>query len=540
MLTPSERGEWRRTSPFAILFFIGKQVRNYVRSIVQLAATFGALAFLARDNPYVFLAIPAGVVAIIAAAVLQYWFFRFKVEDERLLIRQGVFRKTALDLPFDRIQGINVERSLVDRVLGLVTVTLDTAGSVAAEGNLPSVNTALADQLRARVALQQQKSRSGDPKPADVPATAQRVPPAVDDAAGARDKPATRSSGQVLVRLTWGDMVRIGLANRNVLLAAAFLATLGETLDAAEETLARVFLSVQTTFTALDTAARTLFVAAAALAGLGVVAFFVIGAAFLRHHGYTLWRDGGTYRSRAGLFTQKEVVVEAAKIQQLALYENVMLRLFRRLRLRALPAGALPTAGGEMPASLNIVDVLEVPLLAPESADDLGLRALGMEAGSFSLLPDSPAFVRVSPRYIRAVALRTAVPMMAVGAVALGAALGPAAIIGSRGLLLAAGIVALACLIGWQLWRRRGYIHDGDGLASRSGLIGRKVDAFLFRKAQRVTVTQSPMQRRKGLATLEVQLASGAISVPYIDHAVARRLRDYILYKVESSPLRWH
>ena len=89
-------------------------------------------------------------------------------------------------------------------------------------------------------------------------------------------------------------------------------------------------------------------------------------------------------------------------------------------------------------------------------------------------------------------------------------------------------------------WRRQGYLHDDDGLASRSGFLGRKVDAFLFRKAQSVDVTQSPLQTRKGLATLNVRLACGQIAVPYIDLGVASRLRDYMLYRVESSRRRWH
>ena len=47
------------------------------------------------------------------------------------------------------------------------------------------------------------------------------------------------------------------------------------------------------------------------------------------------------------------------------------------------------------------------------------------------------------------------------------------------------------------------------------------------------------MQRRKALATLEVELASEAVRVSYIDHRVAYQLRDYILYKVETNH-RWH
>ena len=100
--------------------------------------------------------------------------------------------------------------------------------------------------------------------------------------------------------------------------------------------------------------------------------------------------------------------------------------------------------------------------------------------------------------------------------------------------------ILLGSVIAWQRWRRQGYLYNDDGLVSRSGLIGRKVDAFLFRKTQGVVVTQSPLQRRKGLATLQVQLACGQVAVPYLDHGAACRLRNYMLYRVESSQRRWH
>jgi len=100
--------------------------------------------------------------------------------------------------------------------------------------------------------------------------------------------------------------------------------------------------------------------------------------------------------------------------------------------------------------------------------------------------------------------------------------------------------ILLAIPVAWQRWRRRGYMYDEDGLSSRGGLLGYEVEASLFRKAQEVTVRQSPLQRRHGLATLDVGTACGSVSIPYIDHDVACRLRDYVLYRAESSCRHWH
>ena len=74
----------------------------------------------------------------------------------------------------------------------------------------------------------------------------------------------------------------------------------------------------------------------------------------------------------------------------------------------------------------------------------------------------------------------------------------------------------------------------------RSGFLGYRVEAALFRKVQQVSVSQSPLQRRKGLAALRVHLATGSVKLAYIEHATATRLRDYVLYKAASSRLAWH
>ena len=98
----------------------------------------------------------------------------------------------------------------------------------------------------------------------------------------------------------------------------------------------------------------------------------------------------------------------------------------------------------------------------------------------------------------------------------------------------------LAWPIIYSEWRHAGYLYTDEGLVRRSGVTGYRTVALLYRKVQRVTVRQSPLQRRKGLATLRVYMASGSVKIPYIEHSLAISMRDFILYKVESSRKAWH
>jgi len=536
-------GVWRRTSPIAVVFFLGATIKAVAGSYIQLVASFGAIAYLTRFDflsrgslPWAILLV---VLAIGAAALLRYWFFRFKLEEDRILIRQGFVKRTALDLPFDRVQGINVERSLVDRVLGLVTVRLDTAGTATAEGRLPAVNTELADWLRTRVDRGRRRKRAGDGE------EGRGLPVGEEDAgaeglAGLWGDASAPATGEVLVRLANSDMLRIGLADRKALVLAGALAALAQAAEPFEEAILGVLEGLQTAVADLGTFSQATAIILVVLAGLFLLLLAVVIGAFLRHHDFTLWRQGTAFRSRGGLLTQKEVVVESAKIQQLTLSQNLVLRWFGRYRLEALPAGAIPVPGGDNTGNLEIAENLAVPLLDGAVAEQTRRQVFGPEAPGLTLLPASPNFKRVSPYYIRAVVLRSiAVPVLG-GVVFTLTQWGPAAIASAPFAAWCLLWLVLSGLIGLQSWRRRGYLHGDEGLASRKGLVGSRVDAFLFRKVQGVTVKRSPLQRRKRLATLEVHLSSGVVTVPYIARDTAAGLRDYILYRVESSHLPWH
>ena len=62
---------------------------------------------------------------------------------------------------------------------------------------------------------------------------------------------------------------------------------------------------------------------------------------------------------------------------------------------------------------------------------------------------------------------------------------------------------------------------------------------FPLFKAQRVSISQSPMQKRKDLATLKIYLASDRIEIPYVPIEHAHAWFDQISYKIETTKQNW-
>ena len=498
---------WQRTSPLSVLFFFTKAIKRLIGSTLQMVTSAGAvIVFLRSDNMGLAgLVLAAIVVLLVVTAVLRYWFFRFSLDDEGLRIRQGVFKKTHLDIQFDRVQGMDVEQSLIYRLLGLATVTFDTAGSATREGQIPAVSRDFANALRERIEQR--------PQTTEAPAAIREQGPAL------------------LVKLDAADMVRIGLTDRSVLIGLAILPAFYQAYDDALEALAtRAFATASEEFAELGLGAGLLVVAGLSVVGLVVLAAVAVVSAFLRFHDFELSQDGSAFRSRAGLLTRKEVVMERAKVQQLRIDQGVVMRLLQCCRLRMLPATSGAASGNSTPVGAQM---LHVPLLDIGLLGDLRRRAFGDEGTLLALRPDLDGFTAISPLYIRARLLAVGVLPGILGAGVLVPLVG-------AGAFLALAWPVLVGLVAWQAWRRRGYRYDDDGLVSRSGLIGFSVDAFLFRKVQGATVSRSRLQRRNDLASLTVHLASGHVTVPYIDYATACQLRDYMLFKVESSRVPWH
>lgn len=78
-----------------------------------------------------------------------------------------------------------------------------------------------------------------------------------------------------------------------------------------------------------------------------------------------------------------------------------------------------------------------------------------------------------------------------------------------------------------------------EALQLRTGVWGKESKLAQWYKIQYLELNQSFYQRRKQLATLIIHTAGGQIKIPYIDLALAHRMKNYALYKVEKSDKSW-
>ena len=100
-------------------------------------------------------------------------------------------------------------------------------------------------------------------------------------------------------------------------------------------------------------------------------------------------------------------------------------------------------------------------------------------------------------------------------------------------------VVAIPFLL-WPMLAvpRRGYVVRDKDIVFKSGVIWRSVTAIPFNRIQHVETSSTPLDRRFGLANLQIFTAGGSggdLRISGLGSGTAEQLRIYILDKVGAS-----
>lgn len=444
-----------------------------------------------------------------AFAILGYLRFRYRVSDDRILLRQGVLHREELDIDFHRVQNITIKEPFYMRPMGLSVLSIDTAGSGAKEISIAGIQRDLALELRDQILGATNPGPTGDPE--------QQV---------------NDNNSKLLVALSRRDVLIYGLTANFMLWVAIAIGALFGSGDLAE----RFFSWLATRFAVSDmmvflqNEGGTLLVGLA-IFGLVLLALVllplisVLGALF-RYDGYRLTIDGETYRKSSGLLTRFDDSIKQHKIQALMWKQNFIALYFNRIsiQLRQASAGSGADKGPLPAAKANFL----VPSLAPTLANEL--------SGEFlpECNPDQAVYSQVDRR--RFIVFNMAVLLIPATLITII----PSLLVSWKFMLLIPVCAGIFYMVSDRRWKKTGYAVAGGYGFVRSGFIGTLTTIFPLFKIQRIDVRQTPIQHRKGLAHLTIHLASHSVKVPYVAIEDANRFRDLALYKAETSNVAWY
>ena len=496
-------GTERRLHPWSWLFVLLQQLRQFIVPLL-------VLLFLGRGDRHALWPL-VGVAVLAATSAWTYFTYRYRVDADRLVVRAGLLERQVRQIPFARIHNVALHQTLLHRLCGVAEVRLESAGGTKPEAEMRVL------RLEEALALERVIRARGAVAAVDRSTTAAAAGTAADE-----------DEGRVLLALSAGELVRLGLVgNRGMAVVAGAFAVAWQVLP--ERRLARAatgFLQEAFGYAsgfAHGTAAQLAAVALLLAVALALVRLLSVLLALLQYHGFRLLLQGRRLTVERGLLTRLRTSAPRRRIQAWSLHEGVLHRLLHR---RALHVDTVASAGGsgEQRGLRELA-----PIATPGACDDLVRE----------LLPEVSWPPTGWRRLHRLAWARLALPgiALAVAGAAVGTwQLGPM------------GLLALAWAA-WATWaarrhaRRAGYSLDPRIIALREGWWSRRWRFAEIDKLQALRLERSPLDRWTGMATLTLDTAGARANRPlrlrYLPEAEARALHRRLAVELSRMPLRW-
>ncbi len=493
-----QQTDWHRLSPLALVVLAGNMaVRLLQQNLPILAGAGAGLLLFAGLRGLIALSLLT-LLLIGLSATIYHRRFRFRLEEDAVCVRKGVFRKQELRIRFARIQNVQISHPFYFKPFKLVRFALESPGAAEKEVELPGIPIDLALSMREQIMLGEAAANQ-EPLPEQSPEPPAQVATLYTAGAG---------------RLFLHGLVTYQLRLVTGIVFVALSATLRS--NRLEETQVWQWMADNTLLTSLGATASLLLLLLLLL--LVVLLMFLLSGllAVARYHGYVLQDHGNRLLAEAGLLNRQEQTIRLEKITGLSFLQSGLARLLGLWSLSARQAFSGRQEQAQQKDSF-LVPALKSPQLS------LGDRLLPGSA------PRAP-FSRISASFVRVFAARLSL-LTALGMLLSARWYG---LDDGRTLLLASLLVLVLPAV-WLRWRQWGWAVDGDMVWVRRGFLGRSIDAFPMALVQQARVAQSLYQRRNALATLRLALPHGSVSIPFVPAEVAADLANRAVYSAETA-----
>lgn len=394
-----------------------------------------------------------GIALSIGWQIAYYRRFEYRLTEDTFDIDSGVISRRAREIPYGRIQNVDIRQNVIQRVLGIAEVRLETAGGGETEAQLSYVSLDDGERVQEEVSTRKRGETPGHDE-----AT-------VDD-------PETQ-----LFELTSRELVILGIVEMDLRLLSILAIPLS--------------IVGPSVFTDLAPETSTLAVLAAGLVAVVVASAVVSGLlSMARYYGFVLTDRAEEYRYERGLFQRFSGSIPKDKVQTITLTENVIARRLGHASLSIETAGYAGGGQGDGSSSQSAI-----PVADRERVVSLAHRIEDFGELTFER-PPKQARERYAVRYTLVVAVLTAAAYGIVRFTDL-----------SFPWYAPLAVLVLVPIAAHLKWSHRGYRLEEDHVITRNGFWSRRITIVPAYRIQTVLTSATIFQRRRNLATLLVDTA---------------------------------
>ena len=434
------------------------------------------------------IAIPA---LILIRSVIDFFYFRFYIDNEDLVIKRGSLSKKMITIPLKKIQSVHIEQNLLHQVLNVAKLSIDTAGSEKSEAEIDAISLHKAESFR-QFLLQNENIYTRH----------------LHESSPTLEAP--------VISLGITDLLKLGLSANHLQAFFIVFAFGVSMLQNLEEIFGnRVIQIVQQSSAAIGFSIASVLVLTVFVLIISVLVSMI--RIFLKYSNFKCSETEHGFRIQTGLINSRQNLVPFSKIQFIS-WEANWIR--RKIGLYMLEFHQAQNEQAKRKQRIRL------PITKKEYVERL-------------LSSYHPA-VKSLAHSIHGIHKLYAIRRMIVVGL-------PLAIVGTsisffwiQGYALLFFLFIPYVFFKSSIYQKKFRLYiSPEAFQVNSGAWGKKSKIAQWYKIQYLQLRQSIFQRRKELATLVIHTAGGKITLPFIDLELARAIKNYGLYKVQSTNKSW-
>ncbi|RZJ71013.1 PH domain-containing protein [Flavobacterium sp.] len=308
----------QRQSKVGIIVMFAHTLQEWGRALFPILI-ISAVNFTKAKAIYLTLTFVGFLVIAIVIGWLRYRNFTFWIdeENEEFLITEGILNKSKTVVQLQKIQQVNINQSFLQRIIGVYTLEVDTAGSSKKEGKIRAISHALALALKERLLENSRRIVLDE---------------TVDDS-DTEVASETTSEPKPFIKISFLSLFKYGITSnylRTMGLLFAFFWTIYENIHRAlqstsyDPNLERYFE---------ESIAFTTGMIFVMILLLSILIINVIRV-MLRYFGYSISRQKGSLLLSFGLINTKSTILKPEKVQITTVSQNYFQKKMDILELR--------------------------------------------------------------------------------------------------------------------------------------------------------------------------------------------------------------
>lgn len=478
-----------------------------------------------KQNIYVFLPLLSSkvrenylgtvIIILIVLVILQllysyksYLNFKFHVRDQRFFLSHGVINFTDTDIPFDRIQNININQNIIQKVLNVVGIEIETAGQKSAEIKIKALSEEVAIDLKQILLQKKAEIQKGE-----------EIDNSLENHSES-DFVETKTSrkSNVLFQLSFVQLLKVGLSSNYIKgfgLVMFFVSTIFQYLQDIFDN----FYEVDFENTYLNQSYETFtFV-------IGIILFFVaatfivtIGRTVFKYLDLKVTKVDKDYEVEYGLLKRVTQVIKKNKAQVFEIEENPIKNYLNIKNVFISQASSQEINNKKKIGVVGISDV-NIEILF-HSIFDLSYPQVFINRNSSMKLMFRLMIKNVILCLAIAIGLYFWVGLL-------------------YSLIISISLLSVFVLIAYKTVQKS-HIGVNDQLIEvQSGSIHTNKKYIAVHKIQSIAIQRNFFQQRNQHADLFIYTASGRERINYLKLEEALAIANYLSFKVESSDYSW-